>query len=194
MTSKKPLATVVAVARTAIGTSRKGTLVNVDAADMAKPAVSAAIERSGLAPEEFSDLLLGEVMQGGGDIARYVAADLGLTSLPGVALNRQCASSLTAVALGAGQVAAGMSRAVLAGGTESVSTVPICRKRKPFATGADLADYEDPWFSFSHPPTEDAPAMDMSITVGHNSARQFNISRRDQDEWALRSHQLAMST
>ncbi|ASL17561.1 thiolase family protein [Mycobacterium intracellulare] len=192
MTSKKPLATVVAVARTAIGTSRKGTLVNVDAADMAKPAVSAAIERSGLAPEEFSDLLLGEVMQGGGDIARYVAADLGLTSLPGVALNRQCASSLTAVALGAGQVAAGMSRAVLAGGTESVSTVPICRKRKPFATGADLADYEDPWFSFSHPPTEDAPAMDMSITVGHNSARQFNISRRDQDEWALRSHQRAI--
>mgnify|MGYP005819790049 CR=1 FL=1 len=192
MTSKTPLATIVAVARTAIGTSRKGTLVNVDAADLAKPAVSTAIERSGLAPEEFSDLILGEVMQGGGDIARYVAADLGLTSLPGVALNRQCASSLTAVALGAGQIAAGMSGALLAGGTESVSTAPICRKRKPFAAGADLPDYEDPWFSFSHPPTADAPAMDMSITVGHNSARQFNISRRDQDEWALRSHQRAI--
>ncbi|BCO34204.1 acetyl-CoA C-acyltransferase [Mycobacterium heckeshornense] len=185
-------AVIVAAARTAIGTARKGTLANIEAAELAKPVVSATIERSGLAPEDFDDLILAEVMQGGGDIARYVAVDLGLTQLPGMALNRQCASSLTAIAVGAGQIAAGMSRALLAGGTESLSTAPIARKRKPFTTGKEPGDYADPWFSYSHPPTTDAPALDMSITVAHNCAVRFGISRRAQDEWALRSHQRAI--
>ncbi|EUA51607.1 thiolase, N-terminal domain protein [Mycobacterium xenopi 3993] len=76
-------AVIVAAARTAIGTAHKGTLANMAAAELAKPVVSATIERSGLAPEDFDDLILAEVMQGGGDIARYVAVDLGLTQLPG---------------------------------------------------------------------------------------------------------------
>lgn len=192
MPSTTPRAAIVAAARTAIGTARKGTLANMTATELAKPVVAAVIERSGLDAMEFDDLILGEVMQGGGDIARYVAADLGISGLPGVAVNRQCATSLTAIALAAGQIASGMSQAVLAGGTESLSTAPICRKRKAFAAGTDLADYDDPWFSFSHPPAADAPAMDMSITVAHNCAVQYGISRREQDEWALRSHQRAI--
>ena len=131
-------------------------------------------------------------MQGGGNLARYVAVDLGLTDLPGVAVNRQCASSLSAIAIGAGQIASGMNRAVLAGGTESMSTTPMGRKRKPFTAGKEADDYIDPWFSLSHPPTPDAPAMDMSITVGQNCAEQFNISREVQDEWSLRSHHRAI--
>ncbi|EUA51608.1 acetyl-CoA acetyltransferase domain protein [Mycobacterium xenopi 3993] len=55
---------------------------------------------------------------------------------------------------------------------------PTARKRKPFTTGKEPGDYADPWFSYSHPPTSDAPALDMSITVGHNCAVQFGISRR----------------
>jgi acetyl-CoA acetyltransferase family protein len=185
-------AAIVAAARTAIGTARKGTLSNVESRELAKPVVAAAIDRSGLDASDFDDLILAEVYQGGGDIARYVAVDLGLEALPGLALNRQCASSLSAIAVAAGQIAAGMSRAVLAGGAESLSTAPISRKRKPFTTGKEPTDYADPWFSFSHPPTEDAPAMDMSITVAHNCAAQFGISREAQDEWALRSHQRAI--
>jgi acetyl-CoA acetyltransferase family protein len=185
-------AVVVGAARTAIGTARKGTLANVESKDLAKPVVAAAIERSGLDAADFDDLILAEVYQGGGDIARYVAVDMGLTGLPGLALNRQCASSLSAIAVGAGQIAAGMSRAVLAGGAESLSTAPIARKRKPFTSGKDADDYVDPWFSFSHPPTADAPAMDMSITVAHNCAVQYGISREAQDRWALRSHQRAI--
>jgi acetyl-CoA C-acetyltransferase len=186
-------AAIVAAARTPIGTARRGTLANVESKDLAKPVVAAAIDRSGMDATDFEDLILAEVMQGGGDIARYVAVDLGLTQLPGLALNRQCASSLTAIAVAAGQIAAGMGRAILAGGAESASTAPMSRKRKPFTTGKDPDDWVGPWFSLSHPPTPDAPAMDMSITVAHNCAVQYGISREAQDQWALRSHQRAIA-
>jgi acetyl-CoA C-acetyltransferase len=185
-------AAIVAAARTPIGTARKGALANMPAVELAKPVVAAAVERSGLAASDFDDLVLAESLQGGGDSARYIAVDLGLTDVPGLAVNRQCASSLSAIAVGAGQIAAGMSRAILAGGMESCSTTPLLRKRKPFTTGKAAEDYEDPWFPFSHPPTEDAPALDMSITVAHNCAVQYGITREDQDEWALRSHQRAV--
>ena len=76
-------AVVVAAARTAIGTARKGTLANMESKDLAKPVVTAAIERSGLDVTDFDDLVLAEVLQGGGDIARYVAVELGLSHLAG---------------------------------------------------------------------------------------------------------------
>jgi acetyl-CoA acetyltransferase family protein len=192
MTPTTSRAAIVAAARTPIGTSRRGTLVNMPAIELAKPVVAAAIERSGLDASDFDDLVLAEVLQGGGDSARYVAVDLGLTGIPGMAVNRQCASSLSAIAVAAGQIAAGMSQAILAGGTESASTTPLLRKRKPFTAGKAAEDYEDPWFPLSHPPTADAPALDMSITVAHNCAVQYGVSREDQDEWALRSHQRAV--
>ena len=149
------------------------------------------MDRSGLDAAEFDDLVLAESMQGGGDSARYIAVALGLLDVPGLAVNRQCASSLSAIAVGAGQIAAGMSRAILAGGMESLSTGPILQKRKPFTTGKSAEDYEQ-WFPESHPPTAEAPAMDMSITVAHNCNVQYGITREDQDEWALRSHQRAI--
>ena len=192
MAKTAPRAAIVAAARTAIGTARKGTLANMTAVELAKPVTKAAVERSGLAPADFDDFILAEVLQGGGDSARYIAVDLGLLDIPGMAVNRQCASSLSAIAVGAGQIAAGMSRAVLAGGMESASTAPMLRKRKPFTAGKSPEDYDDPWFPFSHPPTEDAPAVDMSITVAHNCAVQYGITREDQDKWALRSHQRAI--
>ena len=185
-------AAIVAAARTPIGTARKGTLANMPAIELAKPVVAAVVDRSGLAAADFDDLVLAESLQGGGDSARFIAVDLGLTEVPGLAVNRQCASSLSAIAVGAGQIAAGMSRAILAGGMESCSTTPLLRKRKPFTGGRAPEDYEDPWFPFSHPPTEDAPALDMSITVAHNCAVQYGVTREAQDEWALRSHQRAV--
>ncbi|EHI12456.1 thiolase family protein [Mycolicibacterium thermoresistibile] len=189
MTSR---AAIVAAARSAIGTARRGTLANMSAIELAEPVVAAAVERSGMEAVDFDDLVLAESLQGGGDSARYIAVNLGLTAIPGIAVNRQCASSLSAIAMAAGQVAAGMSRAVLAGGMESCSTTPTMRKRKPFTSGTAPEDYEDPWLPFSHPPTDDAPALDMSITVGHNCAVQYGVTREDQDEWALRSHQRAV--
>jgi acetyl-CoA acyltransferase len=184
-------AVIVAAARTAIGTSRRGSLANMPAIELAKPVLAAVVDRSGFDPSDFDDLVLAESLQGGGDSARYIAVDLGLTDIPGMAVNRQCASSLSAIAVGAGQIAAGMSRAIVAGGMESCSTSPLLRKRKPFTLGKTLEDYDD-WTPLSHPPTSDAPALDMSITVAHNCAVQYGITREDQDSWALRSHQRAV--
>ena len=131
-------AAIVAAARTAIGTARKGTLANTPATELAKPVVDAVVQRSGLGAAEFDDLVLAESMQGGGDSARYVAVDLGLTNVPGLAVNRQCASSLSAIAIGAGQIAAGMSRAVLAGGMESCSTAPTNEGSESHSAPANL--------------------------------------------------------
>ena len=158
-------AAIVAAARTAIGTARKGTLANMQPTELAKPIVAAAVERSGLDAADFDDLVLAESLQGGGDSARYIAVDLGFDNIPGVAVNRQCASSLAAIAFGAGQIASGMSRAILAGGMESLSNMPQMTKRKAFTAGKAAEDYER-WSPMSNPSTADAPPFDMSITVG----------------------------
>ena len=69
-------AAIVAAARSAIGTARKGSLANMEPIEIAKPIVAAAVERSGLDPTDFEDLILAESLQGGGDSARYIAVDL----------------------------------------------------------------------------------------------------------------------
>jgi acetyl-CoA C-acetyltransferase len=82
---------------------------------------------------------------------------------------------------------AGMDRAVIAGGVQSSSLSPRDKRRVP---GTD--DWED-WMSLSHPDTREAPALDMSITVGWNTARAVGASREDMDAWALRSHERAIA-
>ncbi|MEP6624739.1 MAG: thiolase family protein [Acidimicrobiia bacterium] len=180
-------AVIVSTARTAIGTARKGTLLDVSAFDLAGYAVGAALERSGVPKDDVDDLQMGESLQGGGDIARYAAVELGLEHVPGVALNRHCASGMAAVQGAAASIRAGMDRVVIAGGAESISSSPTAMKRK---LGTD--DME-PWMSPSHPATPDAPAFDMSITVGWNSARKANVTRDEMDHWAFESHQRAIA-
>jgi acetyl-CoA C-acetyltransferase len=180
-------AVILSAVRTAIGTAFRGTLRDTSAFDLGTTIVAEAVSRSGLAPELFDDVLLGEVMAGGGDIARYAALEAGLTHVPGSAMNRHCASGVTTIAAAAGSVMAGMDRAVVAGGTHSSSTAPMSKWRTP---GTD--DWQDPWASPSHVATPEAPNMDMSITVGWNAARLQGITREEQDAWALRSHQRAV--
>ena len=182
-----PDAVIVAAARTAIGTARKGTLLDVSAFDLAKYAVAETLKRSGIPSTDVDDLALGESLQGGGDIARYAAVDLGLVEIPGVALNRHCASGMASVQGAAASIMAGMDRVVIAGGAESLSTSPTTMKRK---LGTD--DYEQ-WMSPSHPATPDAPAFDMSITVGYNTAQAAGLTRADCDAWAFRSHERAIA-
>ena len=107
-----PEAVIVAAARTAIGTARKGTLLDVSAFDLAKYAVGEALKRSGIPAPEVDDLALGESLQGGGDIARYAAVELGLVEIPGVALNRHCASGMASVQGAAASIMAGMDKVV----------------------------------------------------------------------------------
>jgi acetyl-CoA C-acetyltransferase len=107
-------AVIVSAARTAIGTARKGSLADVSAFDLARFATGEALRRSGIDPQEVDDLILGESLQGGGDIARYTAVSMGLESIPGAATNRHCASGLTAVQAAAASLRAGMDRVVIA--------------------------------------------------------------------------------
>jgi acetyl-CoA C-acetyltransferase len=181
-----PDAVIVSAARTAIGTARKGTLLDVSAFDLAKTAMGEALKRSGIPGGDVDDAQMGEVLQGGGDIARHSAIELGLLEVPGVALNRHCASGMAAVQGAAGSIRAGMDTVVIAGGAESMSTMPLVQKR---VLGSD--EYAQ-WMSPSHPEQPDAPAFDMSITVGWNTAKSAGLTREDCDAWAFRSHQRAV--
>ena len=108
-------------------------------------------------------------------------------NVPGVAYNRHCASGMAPVQSGAASIMAGMDDVVIAGGAESISSSPSAMKR---IMGTDEMA---PWMSPSHRETPDAPGLDMSITVGHNTASAIGISREDMDEWAYRSHLRAVA-
>ncbi len=176
-------AVILAAARTPIGRANKGSLVDVDAFELARVAVSEAIARSGVPAADIDDIVLAESLQGGGVIARYVAVELGLDHVPGLADNRHCAAGLSAAQIAAGSIRAGMDQLIVAGGTESLSSMPQSLKSVP----ASARDYK-PWMSPSHRATPEAPAFDMSITVGENTAREAGLTRQDVDEWAMRSN------
>lgn len=175
-------AVILAAQRTAVGTAFKGSLRATPAAELSVPVVRAAMERSRIDDSHVDDLILAESLYGGGDLARYTALELGMASVPGLALNRHCAGGLTAVSLAAARVAHGPEELIIAGGVQSSSTAPALSQR---------LDPTQEWLSQSHRPTDDAPADDMSITVGWNAAVSHAISRREMDEWALRSHRRA---
>jgi acetyl-CoA C-acetyltransferase len=182
-----PDAVIVSACRTAIGTSFKGTLVNTDATVLGGAVVRESLDRTGIPAADIDNLILAESLYGGGVLARYIAVEAGLATVPGVAMNRHCASGLAAIETAAGSIKAGMDRAVIAGGVHSMSTAPTATKRT-----LGTADYA-PWMSPSHPETPDAPAFDMSITVGWNTAKIVGITREEMDAWALRSHERAIA-
>ena len=180
-------AVIVSTARTAIGTAFKGSLYDVGAFELATRVVAESVRRAGIDPDLVDDVVLGESLYGGGDIARYAAIEAGLVHAPGVAQNRHCASSLSAVQTAAASIRSGMDRVVIAGGAHSQSTSPRSTRRIP---GTD--DWVD-WMSPSHRDSPEAPNLDMSITVGWNAAVKAGVTREEMDAWALRSHQRAVA-
>ena len=181
-------AVIVSAVRTAIATSRKGSLINVPGEALAAAVLAAAVERSGVAPETVDDVIFAESLAGGGAIARHAAVEVGLTRAGGVALNRHCAGSLTSVGIAAGSIVSGMERVVVAGGVQSGSTMPRMQYTVP-GTG----EVQDWWIPPTHPDDPEAPYRDMSITVGWNTAKKAGLSREDMDAWAVRSHARAVA-
>ncbi|MEV7015942.1 thiolase family protein [Streptomyces sp. NPDC093991] len=175
-----PEAVLVAALRTPIGTAFKGSLRDTTAHELADRIVTAVAE--GLDPGLVDDVVLAESHYGGGVVARHAALTAGLPQVPGLALNRHCAAGLAAVQTAAASVRAGMDRLVLAGGVNSASTAPKLSFR----------GVEGPWVPPSHPDRADAPNLDMSITVGWNTAVRAGITREEMDAWALRSHRNAV--
>ncbi|MCV7259322.1 thiolase family protein [Mycobacterium shimoidei] len=184
-----PKPVIVSAVRTAIGTSFKGSLVNTPAEVLATTVLTEAVRRSGVEPTAVDDVIFAESHYGGGDLARYAAAALDMASVPGQAVNRHCAGSLTAVANAAAQIGSGVERVVVGGGVQSLSTGPLMKWRVP---GQGL-EFEEPWMPPTHVEAPDAPTRDMSITVGWNTAQAVGITREEMDAWALRSHQRAIA-
>ena len=176
---------IVSGARTPIATAYKGSLVGVDAFELAEVAIGAAVKRSGIPADQIQDMGVGESMQGGGNIGRNVAVRLGLTNVPGVATQRWCASGMAGVQWVAANIAAGMIDVGIGAGTESMSTAPS--GSKPGADGNP-----EFWLSPGNPDTPDAPPFNMALTVGDNSARLAGVTREQADEWAFESHRRAI--
>ena len=185
-----PTPVIVSAVRTAIGRSFKGSLVNTPSEKLATWILEAAVRRSGLAPEKFDDVILAELNYGGGDLARHAAVAAGYEHLPGQAVNRHCAGSLTAIGNASAQIVSGMERAIVAGGVQSLSTAPLMKWRVP---KAGEFNFVEPWMPPSHPETPDAPTLDMAITVGWNTAQKAGITREEMDAWAVRSHERAIA-
>ncbi|NYI78308.1 thiolase family protein [Nocardioides panzhihuensis] len=187
--SEKIEAVIVAGARTAIGTAFKGTLRDTTAMELAEVVLREVQERSGLDVADVDDVILAESNYGGGDIARHAAVVTGMTQVPGQAINRHCAGGLTAIGNAAAQIRSGAERAIIAGGTQSTSTSPL----QQFRTPGTLDQFTERWMPPTHPDTPEAPNMDMSISVGWNTAKEVGLTREEMDAWAFRSHQRAVA-
>lgn len=181
-------AVIVSAVRTAIGTSRKGSLVDVPGETLAQLILEETVRRAGIDAGLIEDVVFAESMYGGGDLARHAAVSAGMLGAGGMAVNRHCTGSLSAVAIAAGSIRSGMDRAVVAGGVHSSSMAPKLSWRRPFED-----DYADIRFPPTHPHHPEAPADDMTITVGWTTAQAARLSREDMDRWALRSHQRAIA-
>jgi acetyl-CoA C-acetyltransferase len=184
-----PTPVIVGAARTAIGRSFKGALVNTPPEALLGAVLPEVIRRSGIDPSAIDDLIIAESHYGGGDLARYAALVAGLENVPGQSVNRHCAGSLTAIGNASAQIGSGMERALVAGGVQSLSMTPLMNQRIP---GPELK-FEERWLPPIHVETPDAPARDMSITVGWNTAQAYGLTREELDAWAARSHQRAVA-
>jgi acetyl-CoA acetyltransferase family protein len=176
-------AVIVAAIRTPIGRAGRG-LAGLSLQGIGSQTVAAAIATAGLDANDIDDLLIGEVLQGGGCTARFIANDLGLpTDTPGGTVQRQCATGMMAVQDAAAQIRSGMAQVIVAGGIESMTRSPALFAKAPVPFGV-MQQFIPP----SHPDTPDAPNMNMLITVGENTARECGITREESDHWSYNSN------
>ncbi len=122
---------VIAARRTAIGRAG-GVFKDVRAHELLAPVLHQVLADAGLTADQLSDVIMGNAVGGGGNVARLAALTAGLpVQLPGLTVDRQCGSGLEAIVLASRLVAAGAGDAYLAGGVESISTAPARAHRMP---------------------------------------------------------------
>ena len=173
-------AVIVSGARTAVGRAPRGTLRAVHPVDMTAAAIGEAIGRAGVIDRgEIEDVVIGCAMPEGTqgyNVARLSSLRAGLPeTVPAQTVNRFCSSGLQTIALASERIMSGFATTIVAGGTEHMSST-----------------LEMPDFSPNPKLVETNPAvyMGMGLTA-EQVAREFEVSREDQDEFALRSHTLA---
>jgi acetyl-CoA C-acetyltransferase len=169
--------------RTAVGTSGHA-LAGVDVIGLTAPVLAAVAGDVAALQLPIDDVVIGNCLGPGGDIARVSALAAGLgDEVPGVTVDRQCGSGLDAVLQAASRVRAGDAELVLAGGAESASTAPW-RFWPPSVAGAQPARYTRAPFA---PPGRPDPDMGEAADA---LAVKLGISRTEQDRYAARSHRL----
>ncbi len=178
-----PEAVIVSSVRTAVGKAYKGSLRSTRPDDLAAIAMKDAIARvPGLKTSEIEDVILGCAMpeaEQGMNVARIASLRAGLpVECSAMTINRFCSSGLQAIALAAERIRGGSSEVILAGGTESMSMVPM---------GGNKVSV-NPWLVDNYP--------DAYISMGlgtENIARKFAISREAADQFSLDSHKKALA-
>jgi acetyl-CoA acyltransferase len=176
-------AVIVSIARTAVGKAPRGKLRNTRPDEMAAAAIREVLRRApGLDPSEVEDVILGCAMpeaEQGNNVARVASIRAGLpVSCSAMTINRFCSSGLQAIAIASERIMASSAEVVIAGGTETMSMVPMGGYH--YAPNPYLIEhYPDSYLS-------------MGLTA-ENLARKYNITRQRQDEFALRSHQRALA-
>jgi acetyl-CoA acyltransferase len=176
-------AVVVSLARTAVGKAPRGMLRNTRPDDMAGVVIKAAISRvPGLDPSEIDDVILGCAMpeaEQGHNVARIASLRAGLpVTCSAMTINRFCSSGLQSIALACDRIRGGSADVIVAGGTESMSMIPM--------GGHHVSP--NPYLVEHYP--------DAYLTMGltaENVARKYGISRDHQDAFALRSHRCAQA-
>jgi acetyl-CoA acyltransferase len=174
---------IVSAVRTPVGKAPRGALRTVRPDDLAALAIGEALRRvPEVTPEQVEDVVLGCAMPEGAqgmNVARLAALRAGLpVDVPAVTVNRFCASGAETIARAAQQIGSGMADVVLAGGTESMSLVPM--GGRDFVPNPRLVDeYPDVYLS-------------MGLTA-ENLAERYRITREEADAFALRSHENALA-
>jgi acetyl-CoA acyltransferase len=176
-------AVIVSTARTAVGRAKRGTLVTHRPDDMAATVIGEALRcAEGVEPEMVEDVIIGCAFpegEQGMNVARIALLRAGLPhTVPGQTVNRFCSSGLQTIALAAEQIMAGFGTCIIAGGTESMSMVPMVSNK--FAP--------NPWLAENYP--------EIYIAMGLTAERvadEFGISREDQDAFGYQSHMRAIA-
>jgi acetyl-CoA C-acetyltransferase len=187
-------AVVLSAVRTPIG-RYGGALSGVRPDDLAALVVAAAVERAGIDPGQIDDVFLGCANQAGEDnrnVARMAVLLAGLPqSVPGMTVNRLCASGLTAVVEACRAIRAGDGELFVAGGVESMSRAPLvlAKGEKPFARGNVVAYDTHLGWRFPNPRLEALFPLEPMGETGENVADRWGVSREDQDAFAYRSQQ-----
>ena len=187
-------AVVLSAVRTPVGRYGGG-LAAVRPDDLAASAVAAAVERAGVPAAEIEDLWLGCANQAGEDnrnVARFAALLAGLPdSVAGVTVNRLCASGLSAIVGACHAVIAGDGDLFVAGGVESMTRAPLVTAKPdaPFARGNRTVYDTTLGWRFVNPRYEERFSSESMGETGENVAERWDVSREDQDAFALRSQE-----
>jgi acetyl-CoA acyltransferase len=176
-------AVLVSAVRTPVGKAGKGSLATTRPDDLAAVVLRGALGRApGVEPQEIEDVILGCAMpeaEQGLNVARMASLRAGLpVTASAITVNRYCASGLQAIAYAADRIRTGGATAVLAGGTESMSMVPMGGHRIS----------ANPWLVENHPESY----LSMGLTA-ERVAEKYGISREQMDAFSLRSHQRALA-